>query len=157
MDSWFTALLSSANWVVDTKLGLTTSFSLNFFLSSFFDLVDGVFSSGEVFSIQGFWSLAGVLVIVKFLDDGVFLGGDFSDVVSIRGFGSLVGDGGGVCIEEIDEDLGGDVVGETDMVFEGDGGVDGSSSSMVVGLTLGESSMTCVSYRLVTLGFGMSN
>ena len=114
--------------------------------------VDGVFSSSEVFSVKGFWSSAGVLVFVDFLGDG-----DFFSVVFVRGFGSFIRDGGGACVGETDEDLGGDVVGETDGVFEGDGGVDGSSSSMVVGLTLGESLMTSGSSRLVTLGFDMSN
>ena len=156
MDSWFTALLSFSNWAIGTKLGLTIYFSLNFFLFGFFYLVDGVevdgvFSLGMFFS--GLWSLAWFLVVVGFLGDGVFLGGDFSNVVSVRGFGSFIRDGGGVCVG----DLGGDMLGETDEVFEGDGKVDGSSSSMVVGLTLRESLMTSGSSKLVTLGFGMSN
>ena len=59
MDSSFIALLSSANWAIGTKSGLTISFNLNFFLSSFFNLVDGVevdgvFSLVLVFSDEGF-------------------------------------------------------------------------------------------------------
>ena len=64
MDSWFTTLLSFANWVISTKLGFPISFNLNFFLFVFFDLVDGVefdgvFSSGKfffLFFVEGFWS-----------------------------------------------------------------------------------------------------
>lgn len=72
--------------------------SLNFFLSFIFYLVDGVevdgdFSSDEVFSVEGFWSSARVLVIIEFLGDGVFLGGDFSGVVFVGGVGSFVRDG----------------------------------------------------------------
>ena len=60
MDSWFISLLSSTSWAISTKSGLTISLSFNFFLSGFFDLVDGVnvdgvFSSSEVFSVEGFW------------------------------------------------------------------------------------------------------
>lgn len=111
-------------------------------MPGFFDLVDGVFSLSEVFSVEGIWSSTGILIVVDILGDGAFLGKDFSGVVSIGGVGSFVEDDGGVCVNETDEDLGGDVIGETDGVFEGDGGVDGSFSSMDVGLTLGESSMT---------------
>ena len=73
--------------------------SLNFFLSGFLDLVDGVevdgvFSSGVVFSVKGFWSLVGVLIIVDFVGDGVFLGGGFYGVFSVGGVSSFVGDGG---------------------------------------------------------------
>ena len=96
------------------------SLSLNFFLSDFFDLVDGVevdgvFSSGEVFSVEGFWSSAEFLVIVDFLGDGVFLVEDFFGTISIGGVGSFIGDSGGVCVG----DMGADVTGETDGVFEG--------------------------------------
>ena len=90
------------------------------------------------------------------MGDEVFLVKDFSDSISIRGFGSFIGEGGGVCVGETDGDLGGVDVGEIDGVFEGEGGVDGSSSSTVVGLTLGESSMTSGSSMLVTVGFRMS-
>ena len=131
-------------------------------MSGFFDLVDGVkvdgiLYLGVVFSVEGFWSSTGFSVIIDFLGDGVFLGGDFSGVVSVRVVGSSIRDGGGVCVGETEGDMGGDIVGETDGYFEGDGGVDGSSSSMVVGLTLGETPMTSVSSKLVILGFGMLN
>ena len=52
------------------------------------------------------------MVVVEFLGDGVLLGRDFSGVVSVRGFGSFIRDGGGVCVGETDGDLGGDVIGE---------------------------------------------
>lgn len=161
MDSWFTILLSSESSSVGTKSSFTISFNLNFFLSSFFDLVDGgrgrwSFFFGCDFSVEGFWSLAGVSIVINSLGDGVFLVRDFSGFVSVEGFGSFVGEGGGVCIGEIDGDLHGDDVGETDGVFEGEGDVDGSSSSTIVGLMLGESSMTLGSSMLVTLGFRMS-
>ena len=70
------------------------------------------------------------------------MGRGFSSFVSIEGFGSFVRDGVGDCVNETDRDLGGDVFRETNGVFEGDGDVDSSSSSTVVGLTLGELSMT---------------
>ena len=128
-------------------------------MSYFFNLVDGV-EDNKVFSsvvlFEGFWLSMVVSVIIGFLGDGVFLGGHFSSVVSVKGFGSFVEDGGGVCISETDGDLGGDDVEEIDEVFEGDGSVDGSSSSTIVGLKLGKSSMTSGSSMLVTLGFGTS-
>ena len=82
MDSWFTALLSSASWSIGTKLGFIISFKLNFFLSGFFDLVDGVevdgvFSSVVVFPNEGFWLSVGFSVVVGSLGDGVILVGDF--------------------------------------------------------------------------------
>ena len=80
--------------------------------------------------------------VVNFLGDGVFLGENFFGAISVRGVCSFIRDGGGVCISETDRELGGDVVRDTGGVFEGDGGVDGSSPSMAMGLTLGESLMT---------------
>ena len=82
--------------------------------------------------------------------------GDFSGSVSIGGFGSFIREEGGVCVGETDGDLGGADAGEIDGVFEGEGGVDGSYSSTVIGPMLGESSMTSGSSMLVTVAFKMS-
>lgn len=113
-----------------------------------------------VFSDEGFGSSTGFSVVVSSLGDGVFLVRvlvrHFSGSVFVGGLGSFMRQGGGVCVSETDEDLGGNEVGEIDGVFEGEGGVEGSSSSIVVGLTLGVSSMTSGSSMLVTAGFGMS-
>ena len=76
------------------------------------------------------------------MGEGVFLGGDFVDDVSVGEVAFLVEDDGGVLISEVDEDLGGEVDRETDGRFGGEGGVDDSSSSMVVWPTSGKSSMT---------------
>lgn len=91
------------------------------------------------------------------MGEGVFLGGYFFGDVSFGEVSFLVGEGGGVLLGEVNGDLGGEVDDETDVVFEGDGGGDGSSSLMVVGMTLVESSMTSGSSWLVTSGFGISN
>ena len=81
---------------------------------------------------------------------------DFSKFVPVRGLGSLVRDGGGVWVGDIDGDLGGEGVGEMEGDFVGEGGVAGSSSLTWVGLTPGESSITFGSCKLLPEGFGMS-
>ena len=52
--------------------------------------------------------------------------------------------------------MGGEEIRQIDGDFDGEGGVLGSSSLMVVVLTLGESPMTLGSSMLVMAGFGMS-
>lgn len=92
-------------------------------------------------------------VVGGFVGDFV---GDFFRFVSVRGLGSLVEDGGGVWVSDIDRDLGGEGVGEMEGDFVGEGGVVDSSSSTWVGLTSGESSITYGSSNVVPEGFGMS-
>ena len=91
------------------------------------------------------------------MGDRVFLGGDFVGNVSVGEVGFLVEDGGGVLIGEVEGDLGGEVGGKTIGIFGGDGGMDGSSTSIAVGLTLGEPSMTSGSFGVVTSGFSILN
>ena len=52
--------------------------------------------------------------------------------------------------------MGGEEIGEIDGDFDGEGGVVGSSSLTIVGLTLGESFMTSGSSNLVMVVFDMS-
>lgn len=68
--------------------------------------------------------------------------GDIPGSVSVGGLGSFVREGGGFCFSDTDGDLGGEEIGEIDGDFNGEGGMVGSSSSKIVELTLGESSMT---------------
>jgi hypothetical protein len=139
------------------------SFTLNFLFFLLEEVEDdGVFPSLVVFLDEGF----GLGVVVLVLDGDLvgdfmkdFIGDlveDFSRSISIGGVGSFVRDGGGVCVSDTDEDLGGEGLGEMDGDFISEGGVVGSSSSTGVRLTFGESSMTSGSCMVVPEGFGMS-
>jgi hypothetical protein len=70
----------------------------------------------------------------------------------------LVEEVGGIFVEDVDEDLGGEFDGgEADGALEGETGGDESSFSMVLGLTSGESLTISGSSWLLVSIFGRSN
>ena len=127
-------MLSSTSCYVGTKLGFIISFTLNFLLDLLEEVeVDGLFPSLVGFSDDGFRSAVVVVVLVgdlvgDFIGDfvgdlvedfvgdlvGDFIGDlveDFSGSVFVRGVGSFVREGRGVCVGDTDEDLGGEGLG----------------------------------------------